>query len=155
MKKFLCFITIFALLFTVGCEKVTEKGDYKEGTYFASVASDANTVTAVAYVDEDGILKSLFIDTTYPKDGVNTTKKALGDDYGMKATSASKGVIEGGAEWDEQINTLEKKILEEQNLDWLKWTDEAKTKTDSVAGVTVTIDKYYAAVANILEQAKK
>ena len=155
MKKFLCFLTILALLFTVGCEKVTEKGNYKEGTYFARVASDANTVTAVAYVDESGVIKSLFIDTTYTKNDVLSTKKTLGDAYGMKGTSASKGVIEGGAEWDEQLEVLEKKILEEQDLDWLKWTDEAKTKTDSVAGVTVTIDKYYAAVANILEQAKK
>jgi len=155
MKKFLCFITIFALLFTVGCEKVTEKGDYKEGTYFASVTSGENTVTAVAYVDESGVLKSLFIDTTYPKNDVLSTKKALGDAYAMKGRSAEIGVIEGGAEWDEQLNTLEKKILEEQNLDWLKWTDETKTKTDSIAGVTVTIDKYYAVVDDILKQAKK
>lgn len=155
MKKFLCFLTIFALVFTVGCEKVTEEGKYKEGTYFANVASDTSVVTAVAYVDENGILKSLFIDTTYTKNGVNTTKKALGNDYGMKATSASKGVIEGGAEWFEQINTLENKIVEEQDLDWLKWSDEGKTKTDSVSGVTISVDKYYEAVTNVLEQAKK
>ena len=85
---------------------------------------------------------------------MDTTKKTLGDDYGMKDTSANIGNIPGGAEWFEQINTLEAKIVEEQGLDWIEWSNEEETETDSVANVTITINTYYEAVMNALNQAK-
>ncbi|MDD2435261.1 MAG: hypothetical protein PHO63_03300 [Bacilli bacterium] len=158
MKKILVILATITLLFVSGCVKV-EEGDYKEGTYFASTESvsygKTYTVTAVLYVNEDGVIKSLFLDNTYIKDDVISTKKALGDAYGMKETSANIGVIEGGAEWDEQINTLEDKIVSEQGLEWIKWSDEAKTKTDSVSGVTIAINDLYKVTNDVLTQAKK
>lgn len=159
MKKIVLSFVLVALLFVTGCTKV-EEGEYKEGTYYGFVEETAYdgsvTVTsATIYVNEKGVIKSVFIDSTYKsKDGKLTTKKALGDDYGMKETSANIGVIEGGAEWDEQVANLENKILEEQGLDWVKWSDEEKTKTDSVAGVTIIISSMYEAVQKALEQAK-
>ncbi|MDD2377919.1 MAG: hypothetical protein PHE05_03730 [Bacilli bacterium] len=160
MKKILLILATITLLFTVGCEKVdNEQGNYKEGTYFASVDSESYgttfTVTAVLYVNENGTIKSLFLDNTYTKDGVVTTKKALGNEYGMKTTSANIGTIEGGAEWFEQIEVLEDKIVEEQGLEWLKWSDEEQTKTDSVSGVTITINDLYKVANDVLTQAKK
>ncbi|MDD2519271.1 MAG: hypothetical protein PHG18_05235, partial [Bacilli bacterium] len=100
MKKFLMTIMLVALVLVTGCTKIEEKGDYKEGTYFGSskeFESYGNKFvsTASVYVGADGKIKSVFIDSTYNKDGASTTKKTLGDAYGLKGTSANIGVIQG------------------------------------------------------------
>lgn len=160
MKKvFQMFIIFTVVLFLGGCEKaVPKQGEYKEGTYMGSVVFESYSkkyvTTAVIYVDEFGMLKSCFIDSTYIKDGVNTTKKTLKDDYGMKATSASVGTIPGGAEWYEQVKVIEDKVIEEQGLSWVKWSSADKTKLDAISGVTITADSYINAVSKALEQAK-
>lgn len=162
MKKLknllLCFSLISVLFFT-GCEEVPEKGIYKEGTYFGYAQSESYgstlTTTAVVYVDDLGMIKSVFIDSTYIKTpGTLSTKKQLGDEYAMKSSSASMGNIPGGAEWYEQVETLENEIVKQQGLNWIKWTDDTKTKTDSVAGVTIEIDDMYTAVNMALNNAK-
>ncbi len=141
-----------------GCEKV-EEGSYNEGTYFGSVENvsygKTYVATAVVYVNENGVIKSVFIDSTYFKDEKYTTKQVLGDAYGMKETSAGNGVIEGGAEWYEQADVISDKVTEEQGLDWVKWTDDTKTKLDGVSGVTISANSYIDAVSAALEKAKK
>lgn len=154
----LCFSMISVLFFT-GCEEVPEKGIYKEGTYFGYTQSESYgtilTTTAVVYVDDLGMIKSVFIDSTYSKTaGTLTTKKTLGDEYGMKDTSASMGTIAGGAEWYEQVETLEQEIIKQQGINWIKFKEDDNTKTDSVAGVTISIDDIYTAVNNALNKAK-
>ena len=109
--------------------------------------------TSVIYVDSNGVIKSCYIDSTYVKDGINTTKKVLKDDYGMKETSKNIGVIEGGKEWYEQVKVIEDKVVEEQGLDWVKY-DETGTKLDGVSGVTITVDSYIRATSKAIEQAK-
>lgn len=157
MKKiFLGLMLLLVACFT-GCEKV-EKGLYKEGTYmgydmYESYGKNYVT-TAVIYVDSNGIIKSCYIDSTYDKDGRFTTKKTLGDDYGMKETSLNIGVIPGGAEWYEQVKVIEDKVVSEQNLDWVKWQDEEKTKLDSISGVTISANSYINAIDNAIKQAK-
>ncbi|MBP3920660.1 MAG: FMN-binding protein [Bacilli bacterium] len=161
MKKVLGLAVVLSFMFLMsGCEKVSEQGNYKEGTYFGydkynSYGEDYVT-TATIYVDGNGLIKSVFIDSTYNKDNVYTTKKTLGDDYGMKETSANIGVIPGGAEWYEQIKSLEDKIISEQGLDWVKWSDAEKTKldVDTISGVTITANTYINAVSNALNEAK-
>ena len=158
MKKAL--IVMFALIgmfmFT-GCEKV---GKYREGTYFGYDSYESYgtnyVTTAVIYVGGDGMIKTVYIDSTYNKDGVNTTKKSLGDNYGMKETSANIGNIAGGAEWYEQVAKIEEKVVSEQGLDWVKWSDDAKTKldVDTISGVTISSDSYINAVSKALSQAK-
>ena len=154
MKKIL--ISLICLLSLTGCEKIVE-GDYKEGTY---MGSDVYTsygkqyvTTSVIYVDSNGVIKSCYIDSTYVKDGINTTKKVLKDDYGMKETSKNKGVIEGGKEWYEQVKVIEDKVVENQGIDWVKY-DETGTKLDGVSGVTITVDSYIRATSKAIEQAK-
>jgi major membrane immunogen (membrane-anchored lipoprotein) len=158
MKKVVINLVLIGLLFVTGCTPVAEEGKYKEGTYYGYVEDTKDGVvtitSAVVYVNEKGMIKSVFIDSTYNKDNKNTTKKALGDAYGMKATSANLGVIPGGAEWDEQVSKFEEKIVEEQGLEWLVWSNTEETKTDSVSGVTITVSSYYKAVDNALAQAK-
>lgn len=157
MKKVLISLSVISLIFLSGCTKV-ESGNYKEGTYYGSVVDNYggvnNTATAVIYVDSEGVIKSVFLDTTYTKDETVTTKKSLGSEYGMKGVSASKGTIDGGAEWDEQVKNLENKIVEEQGLDWINWTDEDKSYTDSVSGVTLKINSLVEACNKALSQAK-
>ena len=160
MKKFLTLCLVMAGLFVItGCEKVEEKGNYKEGTYFGSYQYESYgnyVTTAVVYVDSNGMIKSVYLDSTYNKDGVNTTKKTLGDAYGMKETSANMGNIPGGAEWYEQAKSIEDKVIAEQGTSWVRWSDDAKTKldVDTISGVTITADSYIKAIDSALSQAK-
>lgn len=152
MKKYLVGLIMISLVLATGCTKVEEIGEYKEGTYFGSFTDNydgkESVATAVVYVDENGKIKSVFLDTTYEHDGTLTTKKTLGDDYGMKVASPI------GKEWHEQVKVLEDKIVAEQGLDWLEWKDEQQTETDSVSGVTIKINALYKAVEDALNQAK-
>lgn len=161
MKKlFALLVVLFSLFMLSGCEKATKSGNYKEGTYQGSVSFESYgskyVTTAVLYVDKNGKIASCYIDSTYTKDGVNTTKKTLGDAYGMKATSEAKGVIDGGAEWYEQVSQIEKKVVDEQGIDWVKWTDDTNTylDLDVVSGVTISANTYIEAISKALEQAK-
>lgn len=160
MKKMKYVFIVIALCCVCGCEKAKHTGIYKEGTYYGSVPftsyGEKYVTTAVLYVDHYGDIQSCFIDSTYVKDGVKTTKKTLRDAYGMKETSNNMGILEGGREWYEQVEAIEKKVLEEQDLDWVKWTDQEKTKLDLdvISGVTISADTYIEAISKALEQAK-
>ena len=156
MKKIIV-VFLFLLIPLTGCERIVE-GEYKEGTYMGSDTYESYgqtyVTTAVIYVDSDGLIKSCYLDSTYIKDKVNTTKKVLKDDYGMKNVSANMGNIKGGAEWYEQVKVIEDKVIEEQNLDWVKF-DSTNTKLDSISGVTISADTYIKALNNALQEAKK
>lgn len=151
MKKYLGILSLVVLFLVTGCTKV-ETGEYKEGTYMGSVQTESYgkkyVTTAVLYVNEEGVIKSCYIDSTYVKNEVNTTKKVLGNDYEMKVASPIK------KEWFEQIKVIEEKVVAEQNMDWVKWTDDNNTMLDSVSGVTITADGYIGAVEKALAQAK-
>lgn len=158
MKKIFSIALAAFLVFGVaGCEKVGE-GNYKEGTYLGAVEYESYgekyVTTAVVYVNESGMIKSVNLDSTYKKEDVITTKKALGDAYGMKSTSAGIGKIEGGAEWYEQVAVIEDKVVAEQGLDWVKWNTEDATKLDGVSGCTISADTYIQALTKALDQAK-
>lgn len=147
MKKLGLGLVLVSLLFLAGCTHI-ENGKYKEGTYFGSNVGEKTVATAVVYVASDGKIKSVFLDTTYVKNNVSTTKKILGVAYGMKGASPI------GKEWFEQVNTLEAKIVKEQGLEWFKYSNTEKTEIDSVSGVTITVDALYNAVKTALDQAK-
>lgn len=156
MKKTIILGFLISLFLLTGCERITI-GQYKEGTYMGSDIYESYgkkyVTTAVIYVDSNGAIKSCYIDSTYIKDNINTTKKVLKDNYGMKDTSKSIGKIPNGAEWYEQIEVIERKIIDEQGLDWVKW-DETNTKLDSVSGVTISANTYIKALENAINQAK-
>ena len=152
MKKLFLGLVVTVLLFTtVGCEKV-EKGDYKEGTYYAGVVDNyggkENVASVVLYVNENGMIKSVFIDTTYDSStGGNSTKKTLGADYAMKTKNPA-----ASGEWDEQMEKLEAEIIAKQGIDFLNLTTDGKT--DAVAGVTIKIDAIYEALKQVINKAK-
>ena len=135
----------------------TPKIEYKQGTYFGF--DEISKYTAVIYVDNSGKVKSVFIDAVYAAGCKTrntldntctvTTKQILGDNYGMKAASAIK------KEWYEQANTFAKKVIKEQSLSFVKWTNAEKTTTDSISGVTMSVDGMYKAVDMALTKAIK
>ena len=141
MKKYLgLFLGLLLCFFVVtGCEKV-ENGNYKEGTYYGSYidtyGGTSSVATAVVYVD-----------TVYKKGDVLTTKKTLKGEYGMKPNS------EVSKEWYEQVNLIEAKVIENQNITFIGLNSDGKT--EAIAGVTMKIDALYNALNNALEQAKK
>lgn len=151
MKKILnlAFALVLCLFAFTGCEKVS--GNYKEGTYFGSYVDNyggsESVATAVVYVDETGSIKSVFLDTTYVKDEGSTTKKTLGDDYNMKPAS------EVGKEWYEQVNLIESKVIENQEISFIKLDSDGKT--DAIAGVTMKVNALYSALEDALKDAKK
>ena len=87
------------------------------------------------------------------KNDVYTTKKTLGDAYGMKGTSANMGTIEGGAEWYEQIKAIEDKIVKEQGIEWVKYDAEG-SKLDGFSGATIKVADLMKAVETALNAAK-
>lgn len=148
MKKLSLIAMMVAALFLTGCSLTNaEKGDYKEGTYFASVNGYNGATTAVMYVNENGMIKSLFIDSAHKVDEVATTKKTLGSDYGMKNVSSVK------KEWNEQVALIEKRVIKDQNIKFIKIDKESGTM-DTVNGVTIRVGDYEKVLKDLLKQAK-
>lgn len=153
LKKIALSLCVIALVFTLsGCEIEKEKGNYKKGTYFGyakdTYGGKSAYATCVLTVAENGMIESAFLDTTYDSNGELTTKKVLRENYGMvKIAHAEK-------EWYEQVELLEKAVVENQGISFIKWTNPEKTKTDSISGVTIQINALYEALDNAINQAK-
>lgn len=150
MKKVLSLLLVTVLL--TGCGSKGLKEGIYEGSAVDNYGGEENTATAKITVDENGKITDVYLDTTYTKDGVETTKKTLGNDYGMKATSANKGVIEGGAEWFEQVEALEQAVIDNQGIDFLNVDEDGYT--DAVSKCTIKIDALYKALEDALNKAK-
>ena len=155
MKKIL--VGLLALTLLVGCDLTTGTAKYKEGTYKGSIEDNYNnqnnTATAEITIDKDGKITKVFLDTTYTTNqGLVTTKKDLGADYGMKKGNGA-GYGSAEYEWYEQIEALENKIVENQGLDNITLDEDGYT--DTVSRCTIKIDALYKAVENALKQAKK
>lgn len=131
-----------------GCSKGYKEGIYT-GTAIDSYGGQNNTATAIVTVDKNGKITDVDLDTTYTKDGVETTKKKLGDSYGMYGGEYGSQV----GEWYQQVEVLEKNVVDNQGLDKIKMNDEGYT--DAVSGCTIKIDALYEALENALKQAKK
>lgn len=139
---------VIGLALLSGCSKGYKEGIYT-GTAIDSYGGQNNTATAIVTVDKNGKITDVDLDTTYTKDGVETTKKKLGDSYGMYGGEYGSQV----GEWYQQVETLEKNVVDNQGLDKIKMNDEGYT--DAVSGCTIKIDALYEALENALKQAKK
>lgn len=148
MKRRICIMGVIGLALLTGCSK-----GYKEGVYTGNApdtyGGQDNTATAIVTVDKTGKIIDVALDTTYTKDGVQTTKKTLGDLYGMKNHPYGSKI----GEWYEQVENLEKYIVDNQGMGKIILDDDGKT--DAVSGCTIKIDALYKAVEEALEQAKK
>lgn len=151
MKKLIILLLVTTLAIT-GCEKVSDS--YKEGTYkgeaIDNYGGEENIATAEITIDSNGKIVSVVLDTTYTKDGVKTTKKTLGSNYGMKKGNSDYG--ESYLEWDEQVKLLEQFVIDNNGIDKIKLDNDSKT--DVVSGCTIKIDALYKALENAIEKAK-
>lgn len=153
MKKILTLCLISCMILT-GCEQAT--GNYKEGIYEGSAVDNyngTNTATAKVTIDKNGKIQEVYLDTTYTTiDGVETTKKTLKEEYGMKK---GNGAGFGSSEWEwyEQAENLEKAVVENQDIKFLKLDEDGFT--DAVSGCTMRVDALTKAIEDALNKAKK
>jgi len=148
MKKKICLMGVIGLALLSGCSKGYEEGVYT-GSAIDNYGGQSNTATAIVTVDSNGKITDVNLDTTYTKDGVETTKKALGTDYGMYGVPYGSQV----GEWYEQVEALENNVVENQGLDGIELDSDGYT--DTVSGCTIKIDALYEALEDALSQAKK
>ncbi|MGM9875847.1 MAG: FMN-binding protein [Bacilli bacterium] len=148
MNKKIIVLGMASLLLLGGCSKGYKEGVYT-GTATDSYGGQDNTATAIVTIDNNGKITEVNLDTTYTKDGVVTTKKTLGSDYGMYNNPYGSTI----GEWDTQVKSLEDFIVENQGLDSIKLNEDGKT--DAVSGCTIKIDALYEAVEDALNQAKR
>lgn len=102
-------------------------GMYTPGVYVANAVDDGysySNYVVVVTISANGGIENVYIDGITD---AGTSKRVLGDDYGMLAYSDPSSI----AEWDTQAMTLEAAIEAAQGWD-------AAWATDGVAGVSVT-----------------
>lgn len=148
MNKKIFFTTVIGLLLLSGCSKGYNEGVYT-GTAIDNYGGQSNTATAIVTIDSNGKITAVDLDTTYTKDGIETTKKTLGNDYGMYGVPYGSQV----GEWYEQVEALEQNVVANQGLTGIKIDGDGYT--DTVSGCTIKIDSLYKALENALSQAKK
>lgn len=146
MKKLLC-LCLISLLFISGCDKKYNEGTF-EGSAIDTYGGENNTATAKIEIDENGKITSVYLDTTYTKDGVSTTKKQLKDDYGMYNHPYGSEV----GEWYQQVEALEQAIVENQGIEFLNLDEDGYT--DAVSSCTIKVDALIEAFENALNKAK-
>lgn len=139
MKKTICLFAAAVLL--AGC------GGGAETKELTGTADNGEGLTTTAKVTKEGDkITKVEIDETYKdKEGNDTTKKTLKDDYNMKPVSEQTGI---GKEWYEQVQYLEKYIVD-NGVDKIQLGDDGKaTNTDVLSGCTINIKPYVEAVKN-------
>ena len=147
MKKLLTLLLVTVLL--TGCGSNTLKEGTYEGSAIDNYGGEENTATAKVTINKDGKITDVYLDTTYTtKEGIKTTKKALGKDYGMYGHPYGSQT----AEWFEQVEALEQAVIDNQGIDFLN-VDEAGY-TDAVSTCTIKVDALYKALEDALNKAK-
>ena len=117
-------------------------------TFFDTAGTLIGMTEQAGMVDKDGKIESIYLDTTYKtKDGKETTKKALGNDYNMKTYNPS-----AAGEWFEQVEKLEKAIVENQGVDFIELKED--NTTDAVSGCTIKINALVAAAEKAISDAR-
>jgi hypothetical protein len=174
MKKVLAILITLSLVFVLGACS-TEEGNYTPGVYFGYTEGGENTF-AVVTVDENGFISEILIDSVYLKQdaegnltwegrsgettGYATTKRSLngGCDYNMHpATPVVNCEVEGELMWWQQVDLIADAVIEAQEVPNFTLIDGNfdPDAADSVAGVTIGVEDYIAAIEDALEQARK
>lgn len=142
MKKLALVLAAFAL---VACSS----GEAEKAGTAKSEPNSKNQVTTAEVKMKGDKITSISFDDTYEKDGKETTKKTLKDEYGMKAASSIQ------KEWWEQTEFLEK-FIADKGLDAVgELTEEGKpTNADVLSGCTMSINTYVDTAKKAVEAAK-
>ncbi len=98
----LVMLITLALLSLAGCASFDKKYELVLGTVYTE--GEASGIAAALLLDEDGRIVLCRIDEfNLGGDGTLTSKKDLGDDYGMSKA--------GAVEWDDQVAYLERTMI--------------------------------------------
>ncbi len=125
----LCFLMILG-----GCSKQVKK--VGNGVF---QNENGERITAKINIIDDKLVKVNLDETVKDK---KETKKELGDSYHLKIASKI------GKEWYEQIDFLEKYIVE-HGIDSIRMNEEGKaTNKDVITGCTIRIDGFIEAIKN-------
>jgi len=124
-----------------------QQGGLKDGEYKAEAPEfDDKGYKATATVTvKDGKIADVKFDAV-TEDGKSKKELSKSGEYGMKEKG---GAI---AEWHEQIEKLEKAIVEKGGVEDIKVKDDGKT--DTVSGVTITVGEYVELFEKAIEKAK-
>ena len=151
MKKILLGLLLGIMCFSVvGCGNDKLKEGTFEGSAVDTYGGEENTATARITIDAEGKITDVYLDTTYTKNGVETTKKTIGNEYGMKVGNSEYGSAE--YEWYEQVEALEQAVIANQGIDFLNLDDDGYT--DAVSSCTIRVDALYNALKDALDKAK-
>ena len=148
MKKMFFVMLCLVCFIATGCGGSKLKEGTYEGSALDNYGGQENTATAKVVVDANGKITSVYLDTTYTSDGQKTTKKTLGDAYGMYNHPYGSKI----GEWDDQVEKLEQAIVKHQGTDFLALGEDGKT--DAVSGCTIAIDALIRAYENAINKAK-
>jgi major membrane immunogen (membrane-anchored lipoprotein) len=146
MRKFLL-VALVSLVLLSGCGNKLKSGVY-EGSAVDDYNNENNLATAKVTIDENGKITDVYLDTTYTKDGIETTKKTLKDEYGMYNNSYGSQI----GEWYTQVEALEKAIVEHQGVEFLNLDEDGYT--DAVSSCTIKISALVKAYEDAISMAK-
>ena len=140
MKKLSALLLALAL---VGCSSNT--AETKSASIEYPLESGEKILVDVE-LDGEGLISKISIDETYKdKDGNETTKKELKEDYGMSAI--------GKVEWYKQIESLEQNLVGTDGS--FEVDDEGHAPPeDSLAGCTISLTDIEKAVEEAVAEAK-
>ena len=145
MKKLT--IAALALVMLTACGSST-----KTGTAEKEIDNHGETeIVSVEVTLEGDKITALTIDETY--NGQTTTKRELGDDYGMKGYSSTLGNIENGGEWYEQADYLQNYIIE-NGIDAVELDESGYPTGDLTAGCTINLTNIMATINEAIENAE-
>ena len=131
--------------------------------------TQADLHVAAVTIDAEGKIVAVEVDSIQMSATFNTkgevvngvdqtfqTKKELKENYGMKGVSASMGVIEGGAEWNEQATNFEKFVVGKTaaEVEALLGSDGYPTDDTLKAGCTIKVNGLVNAVVRAIKDAE-
>jgi major membrane immunogen (membrane-anchored lipoprotein) len=111
------------------------EGDFADGYYYAELSEDEKGFTYLGLFQVvNGTIVSANLNAKFINDeDKDSSKKELGDDYGMVANGGAQ------AEWYAQAEAVEAFIIENQGFDV---TLDADGKTDAVAGASIHLNQF-------------
>ena len=132
-------------------------GEYTPGLHFGTDEDEDTTTHAVVAVNEQGHIEYVFIDSVYVSGDDTITKRTLdgGCGYRMHLSDEYCTPTEGNLLWHQQVDLLAEDIVKHQEMPsyTMDGTKFDATADDIVAGVTINVDGYIAAVEMALEEA--
>lgn len=147
-------------------------GDYNPGIYFGYSVGNEPSI-AIVTVGANGKIINVLIDTVYllretdgpltwvsrgnEVQGIAITKRAYdnGCSYNMHAAKQVVNCqVDGELMWWQQVDLIAAAVVENQGLPNWSLVEDKISGDDAVAGVTITVGGYIAALQNALNQAK-